>query len=273
MTLGAVEPSSLPRQPIVGCRFASFAGVTHGISSRHGGVSPAPLDTLNVSFAVGDEPARVVENRRRLAAALGADLSEMVFAQQVHGPVVGRVGVADRGRGTGIGEPSVPATDALITAEPGVYLALTFADCVPMLFYAPGRRVVGIAHGGWRGTLAGIAAQAVRAMTAEFGVDPGDLRVGIGPSIGPCCYEVGEDVLSIARQTLPQPGRAIVDRLPRRHLDLWESNQQMLVSAGVDRWHVEVAGACTVCHRDRYFSHRGDSGHSGRFAAVIGLEA
>lgn len=255
---------------------AHCANLIHAVSTRHGGVSAAPFATLNTSYAVGDDPDAVKENRRRIAQTLGVDPGDFVTAQQVHGTHVALI--ADSG--WRMAEPST--ADALITAIPGVMLSLRFADCVPILLYDPVRQAVGVAHAGWKGTVAGIVGHTVRAMTGAFATRPGDLLAGIGPSIGPCCYAVDEERASLVRLAFPwwQEVLGKPRQGPKRHgkegahvwyLDLWEANRRQLVQAGLAPERMEVAGLCTACHTDDFYSHRAENAKTGRFAVVIGL--
>ncbi len=241
---------------------SALGGVAHGISSRHGGVSEGRFATLNVSFSVGDEPANVEENLRRVAEAVGSSRERLVWPRQVHGS---HAVVVD---GAKLGD-SRPECDVLLTASPEPTLLLRFADCTPVLLADPVRGVVAAAHAGWRGTAARAAAAAVRAMQGSFGTDPREVVAGVGPAIGPCCYEVGEEVAGAFGDrpwALSRPNGS------RAHLDLWEANRRALVEAGVPEKQVEVAGVCTRCHADTYFSHRAEGGQpAGRFAAVIRL--
>jgi YfiH family protein len=187
----------------------------------------------------------------------------MVSPHQVHSAVVRAVNAQARGT-------VLERTDALISDTPGVYLMLRFADCVPVLFYDPVRRAVGLAHAGWRGTVEKIGQATVQAMVETFGCRPVDILAGIGPSIGPCCYEVGDEVVEAARAAFPVAPH-LVDRRAngRDHLDLWEANRHQLVARGLAK--VEVSGLCTACRTDEWFSHRAERGRTGRLGAVIGL--
>ncbi|MFN8497785.1 MAG: peptidoglycan editing factor PgeF [Anaerolineae bacterium] len=247
-------------------RFAAFDaldGLVHGVSQRHGGASSAPWASLNLGGSVGDAPDAVRENHERLCAALDVSRAALVSSRLVHGSDVAVVGAEQRGA-------LVPHTDALVTADPGVYLLVRCADCVPVLMVDPLRRVVGAAHAGWRGTLAFVAQKMARTMADVFGSNPADLRVGIGPSIGPCCYEVREDVVAATRTAFGDGAETLLHRAGgRTTLDLWEANRQQLAALGVE--HVAVAGVCTACHVRDYYSHRAEGGRTGRFAAVIGF--
>src|SRR3990170_6764735 len=162
-------------------------GVAHGFTTRQGGESPPPFDTLNLGRGVGDHPERVAANRQRALEAMGGDPEGHVEAAQVHGRTVRVVGRGQRGA-------KIDGADGLLTAEPGVTLAIHTADCVPILLWDPRRGAIGAVHAGWRGTAVGVAAAAVEEMTRSFETDPADLRVAMGPAVGPCHYEVDTPV-------------------------------------------------------------------------------
>lgn len=221
-----------------------------GVSTSGGGVSTGPYESLNLSFAVGDEEANVLENRRRLAAAVGADLADFVFARQVHGDGVHVADSGDRGRGA-LGMADAPSADALVTAVPGVVLAILAADCVPIVLLDPVARVLSCIHAGWRGTVARAAASAVSAM-AGLGAVPARLVAGIGPAIAASRYQVGPEVASAAADA-GIDGAVRPDGTGRWLFDLPGANRLVLTEAGLapDRIHLttEVTGG-------RFFSDR-----------------
>jgi YfiH family protein len=244
----------------------------HGFSTRMGGVSEGLFGTLNLSFSGGDARERVLENRRRAAGAFQADMGQMVMARQVHGIRARQVTAADRGRGVWDEESMIPETDALITDVPGILLVTFHADCVPIFLLDPRKKAVGLAHAGWKGSIGGIAGETVRAMEACFGSRPEHLLAGLGPSIGPCHYEVDdpvtgriEEVFGSRVQPWLHPGKTP----GKAFLDLWALNAQILEDAGVLKAHMAVSALCTLCHRDRFFSWRG--GMKGRQAAMMML--
>ena len=204
------------------------------VTTRSGGVSAGPYASLNLSLNVGDDPAHVLENRRRVLAALGAGLEDAVFAQQVHGAAAEVVGLADRGRGTREAADAIPAADALVTADPGPVLAVLAADCVPVVLYDPVAHVLACAHAGWRGTVAGAAASAVRAM-ASLGSRPADVVVGLGPAIAPGRYQVGAEVAEAAAKAFGARASAVLHPAgPEQwRFDLWTANRLVLQAAGV----------------------------------------
>lgn len=240
-------------------------GINAAISTRHGGVSAGPFASLNLGGSVGDDPDRVEENRRRFAAALGLDPGSIAAAAQVHGNQVARLDQLPRPT-----EPA-PAVDALMSDRPGVFARLLYADCVPILVAAPTQGAVGIAHGGWRGTQVGVAGELVRAMSAAYAIRPNQLRAVIGPSIGPCCYVVGPEVVRAFEESWADAAAYLRSTDAGAIVDLWEANRRQLVAAGLIEENILVSGACTRCQGDEYFSHRGQRGRAGRIAAIIGL--
>jgi YfiH family protein len=243
-------------------RLSAEAGVFHAVFTRAGGVSARPYATLNLGHTVGDELAAVEENHKRALGALGLDGEHVVTCHQVHGA---RVGVVDR---DDLGTVQ-PATDALVTAQPHVPLLLRFADCVPVLFFDPVCRAVGLAHAGWRGLAARVLPATVAALVDLLGCDPRSLWAGIGPAIGRCCYEVDEATSAQVAAACP-PGAEIVERRGQCvHLDLHAAARAQLSAAGVGS--IEDSGLCTACRVGEFFSHRAERGRTGRFGIVIGL--
>jgi len=241
------------------------AGVTAAFSTRLGGVSRGPFATLNMGFHVGDDPGAVRENRRRFFRVLGFEPGDLVEAEQVHGSRVEVVGETQRGT-------EIPATDALVTGSPGLLLGEFFADCVPLYLLDPRSRAVGLAHAGWRGTVANIAASTLEALTSAFGARPDDCLVAIGPSIGPCCYEVDERVVGPLREAFPA-WQEVITRVGsgKWFLDLWEVNARQLRERGVKKERILAGNICTACRPGQFFSYRAH-GVTGRMAAAIGIQ-
>jgi YfiH family protein len=230
----------------------------HGFTTRDGGVSEPPFDRLNLGGAVGDDPARVAENWRRLERAAGLRFARV---RQVHGNRVLRADAAC--------DPAEEA-DAVLSTVEGVAACVSVADCVPVLIADPATGAVAAVHAGWRGTLARAAAEGVLALGREAGAPAARLLAAIGPSIGPCCYEVSTDLAATFRDAI---GDAVVRPGPRPALDLWRANAAILAAAGVPPERIEVLGRCTACERDRFFSHRRDGGRTGRQVAFIAPRA
>ena len=258
--------------------WGQFTWFSAGFSGRFGGVTQGFAEVreegwLNLGFVPGDEPAAVEENRRRLLQAVPGDGWRLVVAKQVHGVEVREVTEASFEDAMEAGRGRWEA-DGLVTADPGLLLGAGAADCVPVLVADLRRRAVGAFHAGWRGTAAGMAAAGLARMAEAFQTRAEDCVAAIGPSIGACCYEVGEEVRAAFGD---QEGVMAVSG-ERWRLDLWEANRRQLLAAGVPEARVTVIGECTACSRDeagrrRYFSHRAEGGRTGRMLAVIGVRA
>jgi polyphenol oxidase len=237
------------------------------VSTRHGGVSPAPWNTLNFSVLRGDTREQVAENRRRFAEAAGIDPAHVTHAKQVHGTGVAKVGWDE------VGE-TLDGCDALITDAVGLPLSVVFADCVPVLLYDPVQHVLGVCHAGWRGTVNGAAEATLWAMQAAYDCDPAQVLACIGPSIGPASYEVGEEVFSLAQSKLDDAERYFhfpngIDHRP--YFDLWSANASQLQAAGVQRDNIEISGIDTAQKTDDFYSHRAEQGRCGLFAMMAWL--
>jgi polyphenol oxidase len=263
-----------------------YGWLRHGFSTRMGGVSTVyGGKTLNLGWTKEDDPALVAENRRRfLTAVSGADGGfSMVGVRQIHSGVVRVVREGDgalEGRLQTAEGKAVWEGDGLITDVPGVLLAVGTADCVPVLVVDAEKRVVGAFHAGWRGTVARIVEQGVAMMTAEYGLRVEDLVAAVGPSIGGCCYSVGEEVRAEFAARFGYAER-LFDRAAgdgAMRLDLWDANRRQLLDAGLGEDRISMVGECTACARDadgalRYFSHRGEKGVAGRMLNVVGVVA
>ena len=252
--------------------FDALPFVRHGISTRLGGVSRGKYASMDLSFTRGDEPDAVRENFRRIAAAIGVRDTDIVISAQTHTTNVYRAAAADRGRG--IDRPrGYTDIDGLLTDEPDVVLCTQYADCVPLLFADPVRRVVAASHAGWRGTAAGIGGVTVRRMRDEFGCRPADILAGIGPSVGACCFEVDAPVWeAFCRAPHFSPaehGRE--DGGGKFHIDLKAVNARDLMDAGVLPEHITVSDLCTRCRPDVFWSHRACGSERGSLAAFIAL--
>ncbi len=246
--------------------------VKHAFSGRKGGFSQGKYSTLNLSFFTEDKSDNVLENRRKFCTELGIDLDSIVCAEQVHGEHIYNVAETDQGRGAYNRDSAIPATDALITKDKGVVLVAFFADCVPIFFLDPVQKVIAIAHAGWRGTVAKIAAKTAQTLFAEYGTESRNLLVGIGPSIGPCHYQVDKPVINRIEEAFPEKSSILLTERKNgfAQLNLWEANRQQLLAVGVPSANITVAGLCTYCMQERFFSHR--AGMLGRQAAVIMLK-
>jgi len=247
------------------------AGFVHGFSTRAGGVSAPPFDALNLGGKWGDDPAHVTENRRRLAEALGGP---PFVARQVHGTAIRRVRA-----GEAQADVACDEADGLCSDVPGLVLGVFVADCVPVLLADAHTGACAAVHAGWRGTVAGILPQAVRVLASEFGARPQDLRVVLGPAIGPCCFEVGLEVVQAVAAAIPDArDRGIVRPSPRgladkAQVDLHAANRLLLAQSGVDPEAIDAIAGCTRCDRTRFFSFRRDGAATGQQMGIIGRSA
>ncbi len=240
---------------------AGPGGFVHGFPERTGGVSEGLRASLNLGYRWGDDPERVAANRARVAVAAGYDPDQLQVTKHVHGTRVWRVGEP---------LPEPPEFDGLVCDQPGPVLGAFAADCVPILFADPVARVCGAAHAGWRGALAGVAERVVERMI-ELGSHAADVRVALGPSIGPCCFEVGPEVVAAFRDRMGEPPGLVVAGPHKDHVDLRVALTWSLGQVGVDRAHVDAAPPCTRCHPDRFFSYRRDGIEGGVHMGFIGL--
>jgi YfiH family protein len=248
-------------------QFEQWAGgerLTHGVFTRLGGVSAAPWSSLNVGGTVGDDPAAVRENARRIYAALGLDGAGACTVWQVHSADVALADAPAQGRRW------LARADGMITRRRGLPLTMRYADCAPILLYDPVQHALGMAHAGWRGTVLGAGVSTLRALVETFGTRPQNVQAAIGPSIGPERYQVGEEVVAAVAQAFGDADGLIRRAADgRATLDLWEANRRALARAGVEQ--IEVAGLCTATRTDEFFSHRAEAGRTGRFGVVAAL--
>ena len=234
----------------------------HGFPERTGGVSPGARKSLNLGYRWGDEARNVDRNRELVAEHGGFSVADLVVTRHVHGTDVYRVGEP---------LPEDAQFDGLVSDKPGAVLGAFAADCIPIAFADPVARNCGAAHSGWRGTVDGVAANVV-ARLVELGSQPGDIRVALGPCIGPCCYEVGPEVVEVFvdRVGADVPG-LIVQGPNKEHLDLRVATRTLLERAGVKSEHIDDTPPCTKCQPDRFFSYRRDGRAGGCHMGYIGL--
>jgi polyphenol oxidase len=286
--------------------FLQFPELIHGSFTRLGGYSKTPYRGLNVSYSIGDDFENVIRNRLLTLQALQVETYPCATLWLVHGAEVATLGTetatwddwrtdwahrsyqVDQQELIWTTKPRRKA-DAIITKQCGVALTMSSADCVPLMFYDPVECAIGMAHAGWRGTARGIAAATIDAMSEQFGSLPRNIYAGIGPSIGSCCYEVTEDVRHLFmgqlqfdsmptdvkyRKLVQESAVFALKQLPKRNslrLDLWETNRNQLLMAGVLPEHIESSEICTSCEKERFFSHRGEHGKAGRFPSILAL--
>lgn len=253
--------------------FDALPFVRHGFSTRLGGVSGGIYESMNLSFTRGDDQAAVAENFRRMGEALGVAPEDIVVSAQTHTTNIYNVTDADRGRGV-TRERGYTDIDGLITDRPGILLCTQYADCVPLFFADPVKRVVATSHAGWRGTAAGIARETVGRMVTDYGCQPENILAAIGPSIGRCCFEVDTPVYDAFCEVEVFDDACFTAKPnDKYHIDLWEVNRRFMLAAGVKADNITVTDLCTRCHPEIFWSHRATGGQRGSLAAFIGLLA
>lgn len=246
--------------------------VEHGFSTREGGVSQGIFSSLNLSFTRGDDEECVKENYRRVATSLHRSLGDFICSDQTHTTNVLRVGRADAGNGVIRPRPYTDV-DGLITNEPGVVLSTFYADCVPLFFVDPVHKAIGLSHSGWRGTVGRMGRCTMEAMEEEFGSRPRDIIAAIGPSICQSCYEISEDVaLEFMKEFHGHEEEILIDKGNGKYqLDLWKTNEIVLMEAGILREHLATTNICTCCNSERLFSHRASQGKRGNLGAFLSI--
>lgn len=254
--------------------FQNTGVVTSGFSTRMGGVSQGCYSSLNLSFTRGDEESAVHENFRRIGEAIGVNCENMVFTQQTHTTNV--IQVRDVHRGMGITKQrDYSDVDGLVTNVPGICLVTFFADCVPLYFVDPVKKVIGLSHSGWRGTVGKIGKKTVELMCSSYGCKPEDILAGVGPSICQDCYEVSEDVIDQFREQFEKScwNELFYPKENRKYqLNLWKANERIFWEAGILSEHIVVTNLCTHCNSDKLYSHRATGDKRGNLCAFLAIK-
>ncbi|MFO8236298.1 MAG: peptidoglycan editing factor PgeF [Bacteroidales bacterium] len=242
--------------------------ISHYVSSREGGVSAGNYATLNLGYTSGDVQESVDENRNRLATALGITDNNLVFPQQIHSSNIYLISDTENIQG------KIRETDGLLTQKPGLYLSVLTADCVPVIFFDPAVKAIGVAHAGWRGTVQNITGKMIDRFMEEFNSNPVDILAGIGPSIGPEVYEVGTNVIEAVHKQFGDNAKYLLREKGsgKAYLDLWKANRIQLEGKGVPANHIETAAICTYTNYIQFFSARRLGIQCGRFGAGIMLK-
>lgn len=249
----------------------SDRGALAAFSVRLGGVSNMPFDSLNMGLHVGDEPQHVVENRKRFMQATEGQLEQMVCCQQVHGDKIKLINQSHAGLGARELETAIADTDAMITNVPGIFLTTFYADCIPVYFFDPVRKIVALAHSGWKGTMLRIAEKTMLTMITEFKCRPEDICSFIGPGIKSCCFAIDDNLADKAGHEFASLSDIIRYNNDTHYWDLTATIQQCLLKAGIENNHLNICRLCTCCNADNFYSFRRDHGNTGRMGAVITL--
>lgn len=247
-------------------------GIKAYFTSRLGGVSSGIYNSLNLGFHAGDGKLNVIKNRQLIADSIGVFPASFVAAEQVHGDKVYIVNKDNIGAGALKYQNSLSGIDAIITEEKGIPLLLLYADCVPLFFVDPIKRIVALAHAGWKGTVKKIAKKIILLMKEKYGVKAKNILVAIGPSISKDFYEVDDIVIKQFRKSFDNPEDFIVDKGKGHYLlDLWQANIDTLKEVGIIEEHVTLSNYCTFRNNQYFYSYRKEKGKTGRMASIIYL--
>lgn len=271
---GTTELKEKNHVPYIQFKNLSATGIVkHGFSTRKGGVSTGIFSSMNLNFKRGDDPDAVMENYRRMAAALNMRVEDMVLSDQTHTTNVRVITEEDRGKGI-LKPQDYSDVDGMITNVPEIVLVTSYADCVPLYFVDPVRKAIGLSHSGWKGTVGHIGQKTVWKMHEVYGSEPKDIVAAIGPSICQSCYEVSDDVAEAFRAnfTADEAADILLDKGNGKYqLDLWKANWYVLADAGILPEHLSVTDLCTACHPDLMWSHRKTNGQRGGLSAFLSL--
>ena len=271
---GTTELKEKNHVPYIQFKNLSATGIVkHGFSTRKGGVSTGIFSSMNLNFKRGDDPDAVMENYRRMAAALNMRVEDMVLSDQTHTTNVRVITEEDRGKGI-LKPQDYSDVDGMITNVPGIVLVTSYADCVPLYFVDPVRKAIGLSHSGWKGTVGHIGQKTVWKMHEVYGSEPKDIVAAIGPSICQSCYEVSDDVAEAFRAnfTADEAADILFDKGNGKYqLDLWKANWYVLTDEGILPEHLSVTDLCTACHPDLLWSHRKTNGQRGGLSAFLSL--
>ena len=254
--------------------FEDVEWLVHGFSTRLGGVSQGIYSSMNLSFTRGDEESCVRENYNRIAAAMGFRAENIVTSDQTHTCNVRKVTEKDRGKGI-VTPRDYTDIDGMITNVPSLVLATFYADCVPLYFVDPLHHAIGLSHSGWRGTVQKIGEVTIKKMAEEYGSNPKDMKVAIGPSICQDCYEVSEDVIEKFRENYDEnlwPEIFYQKENGKYQLNLWKANESVFLESGLLPEHIAVTNVCTHCNPDILFSHRTTGNERGTLSAFLALK-
>lgn len=269
--MSVILDSSHPVPHLSSTLLAGPGGIAHGFSTRLGGVSAAPFDSLDLGYNRGDDPACVAENYRRFCAAIGADHTRVVKSRQVHTDNIRIVTGADLG--VGLCDSAPYEADGLVTNVAGLCLTVFTADCVPVLLYDPVARCVAAVHSGWRSTAMAIVPKTVDVMGKQFGCEPGNIIAAIGPAIGGCCFQTQKEVPDAMLETYGPMAAPFIrpDGADHFRVDLRGIIAQSLQNAGLSGDHIDISDHCTTCRADLFWSHRLVGNARGSMAAMIQL--
>lgn len=265
--LEQVEELTLVKSPLL----KTLDSVAHAFTTRKGGGSPLPLDSFNLGRHWNTDESRedAMKNRKRLCDLLGLNSSELAVPGQQHTNNIHFISAKD---GLAPGPFHFPAIDAVATDRRQQPVLLHFADCVPVMLVDPKKQKICVIHAGWRGTAASIVKKSAELMCDELDCNPSDIYAAIGPAIGTCCYETGNEVIDGLKSTVKNSDSLVEYKNNAPHPDLKAFNAMQLLEAGVEATNIDVSNWCTACHPEIFYSHRQSGGQTGRQGALACLK-
>nr|WP_307989475.1 peptidoglycan editing factor PgeF [uncultured Niameybacter sp.] len=270
--LGAIYKKDVKVPHVVFERWENDPQMVHCFTSKLGGVSTGICESLNLGFNRGDERKNVLENYRRVGELIGTDIEHMVLTNQVHETKIEEVHLEDGGNGL-LRPNKWENLDGIYTKDKNLTLVTHYADCVPLFFYAPKYGMIGMAHAGWRGTVNEIGKKMIDIWQHEHNIPLEAIEVGIGPSIGPCCFEVDKDVANVFLEKFGHQSFIKENKKTNKyHIDLWACNAYSLETIGIKPNQIAKAEMCTCCENDFFFSHRKTQGKRGTLGAFMYLK-
>lgn len=247
--------------------FEKYDDLLHCFTTRRGGVSQGEFESMNIGFSTGDSDENIRRNIEIMAEMLNIDVNDIVKTYQTHTNTIKYV--TEEHKGKIFGKSLFKDVDGIYTDKRNIALMSFHADCTPVFFYDPVKKIIGLAHAGWRGTLLNIAGRMVKAFVSDFNSDPKDIKAAIGPSLGSCCFEVDKDVADLFLSENEEFKKYMEIKVPKYHFNLWEINKYLLMKEGIREEDIEISGICTKCNNDLFFSHRAQGGKRGLLAGIL----
>lgn len=247
--------------------FENYDNLLHCFTTRKGGVSKGNYESMNIGFSTGDTDENVKRNIEIMAEKLNINVYDIVETNQTHTNVVKYV--TEEYKGKAFSESPFKGVDGIYTDKKNLVLMSFHADCTSVFFYDPVKKVIGLAHAGWRGTLLNIVGNMVKAFVNDFNSDPKDIITAIGPSLGPCCFEVDKDVADLFLSESDEFRNFMEVKGLKYHFNLWEINKYLLKKEGIKEENIEMSNLCTKCNNDLFFSHRGQGVKRGLLAGLL----
>ncbi len=247
--------------------FEKYDDLLHCFTTRKGGVSRGSFESMNIGFSTGDSDQNIKRNIEIMAEKLNINVDDIVETNQTHTNTIKYV--TEEHKGKVFKESPFKDVDGIYTDKRNLVLMSFHADCTPVFFYDHVKKVIGLAHAGWRGTLLNIAGKMVKAFVNDFNSNPSDIRIAIGPSLGSCCFEVDKDVADLFLSENGEFEKYMEIKEPKYYFNLWEINKYLLMKEGIKEENIEISGICTKCNNDLFFSHRGQGGKRGLLAGIL----